>query len=285
MSLELSSLEEWKMKQEPSQTSSHVLIVDDEPDIVLSLQDLLEGEGYRIGVANTGKAALDSLKRNSVDTVLLDICLPDIDGLLILEEMAHNYPGLPIIVLSALTSLDRVVGPLDQQGAFAYLHKPINRSEVRTTVRQALRAHQLVQQMTRTQQALIDSELRFQAVFHNAADAIVLADSHGLITGWNRAAESMFGYTVEEVYGKPLTLLMPTRYREAHVQGLKRMTQTGKTKLIGKTVQLYGHKKNGLEFPIELSLNSWTTGPLPSFSGFIRDISMRKDILATPKTE
>ena len=86
----------------------------------------------------------------------------------------------------------------------------------------------------------------------------------------------MFGYTAEEMFGKPLTLIMPDRYREAHTEGMKRLQRTGEVRVIGKTVALHGLRKNGEEFPIELSLNSWTTGGQPSYSGFIRDISLRK---------
>ena len=108
-------------------SSPTILLVDDEPDIVLTLQDLLEGEGYQIDVATTGTDALERVKECAYDAVLLDIRLPDIDGLLVLEKMAKSVPGLPIIILTGCTTLDSVMGPLEEQGAFDYLHKPINR--------------------------------------------------------------------------------------------------------------------------------------------------------------
>ena len=256
--------------------SSTVLLVDDEPDIVLALQDLLEADGHQIEVASTGVTALESVKNHSHGVVILDVKLPDMDGLLVLEMMTKAVPGLPIIILSSYTTLDSVTGPLEEQGAFAYLHKPINRSEVRTTVRQALKAHTLAKKMERAHHALMESEIRFQAVFQTAIDAIVIADHNGRIMSWNKSAESMFGYTAEEMFGKPLTLIMPDRYREAHTEGMKRLQRTGEVRVIGKTVALHGLRKNGEEFPIELSLNSWTTGGQPSYSGFIRDISLRK---------
>jgi len=257
-------------------SSSTILLVDDEPDIVLALQDLLEADGHQIDVASTGVTALESVKNHSHSAVILDVKLPDMDGLLVLEMMAKVVPGLPIIILSSYTTLDSVTGPLEELGAFAYLHKPINRSEIRTTVRQALRAHTLAKKMERAHRALVESEIRFQAVFQTATDAIVLADHTGRIMSWNKSAESMFGYSAEEMFGKPLTLIMPARYREAHTQGMNRLQTTGEARVIGKTVTLHGLRKNGQEFPIELSLNSWTTGGQPSYSGFIRDISFRE---------
>ncbi|PJA78102.1 MAG: Fis family transcriptional regulator, partial [Nitrospirae bacterium CG_4_9_14_3_um_filter_51_5] len=120
-------------------SSSTILVVDDEPDIVLTLRDLLEADGHQIDVASTGGTALECVKHHSHGVVILDVKLPDMDGLLVLEQMTKAVPGLPIIILSCYTTLDAVTGSLEEQGAFAYLHKPINRSEIRTTVRQALK--------------------------------------------------------------------------------------------------------------------------------------------------
>ena len=260
----------------PTPSPSPILVVDDEQDIVLTLRDLLEADGHQIDVASTGRTALECVKHHSPSVVILDVKLPDMDGLLVLEKLTKAVPGLPIIILSSYTTLNDVTGPLEEQGAFAYLHKPINRSEIRTTVRQALKAYALAQKMERARHALYESEIRFQAVFQAAIDAIVLADHTGRIMSWNKAAESMFEYTAEEMFGKPLTLIMPSRYWEAHTKGMKRLQTTGKSHVIGKTVALHGLRKSGEELAIELSLNSWTTGTHPSYSGFIRDLSLRE---------
>ena len=257
-------------------SSSTILLVDDEPDIVLTLQDLLEGEGYQIDVATTGTDALERVKECVYDAVLLDIRLPDIDGLLVLQKMAKSVPGLPIIILTGCTTLDSVIGPLEEQGAFDYLHKPINRPAIKTAVRHALKAQKLAQKIEQAHHSLQESERRFQAVFHTAQDAIVLANHQGRIMSWNPAAESMFGYTAEEIFGQPLTLIMPTRYREAHIKGMERLQATGEARVLGKTLSLHALRKNGQEFPIELSLNSWKNGQHPSYSAFIRDISLRE---------
>ena len=256
-------------------SSSTILLVDDEPDILRSLQLILKPEGYRIDVTSTGASALEAIKKHPYDVVVLDVGLPDMDGLLVLKKMTEYRPDLPIIMLTSFTNLESVIGPLEDQGAFAYLHKPISGSEITTTIRHALKAHRMVKKIEQTHRSLMESETRFQAVFQTATDAIVLANHNGRIMGWNRAAELMFGYTVDEVFGQPLTIIMPPRYRAAHIQGLSRVSKKGETKVIGKTVAVHGLRKNGQEFPIELSLNSWTSGAHPSYSGFIRDISHR----------
>ena len=93
---------------------------------------------------------------------------------------------------------------------------------------------------------------------------------------WNPAAERIFGYGKDEILGQPLTLIIPKRFRAAHDAGLSRVLRTGETKVIGQTVQLTGLRKDGGEFPIELSLATWVTDDTRFFSGIIRDVSDRE---------
>ena len=121
-----------------------------------------------------------------------------------------------------------------------------------------------------------ESEERFRSVTQSANDAIVVADSSGNVISWNKGAQTTFGYREEEVLGQELALLMPERYREAHRKGLERLRTTGEARVIGKTVELDGMRKDGSEFPLELSLDTWTTEKGTFFSGIIRDITERK---------
>ena len=113
------------------------------------------------------------------------------------------------------------------------------------------------------------------AIVASAADAIVTADAEGRIVSWNPAAERTFGYSADEIIGSPLDDLVPKRFRAAHRQGLQRVVDTGKTRIIGKTVEVFGLHKNGDEFPIELSLGTWVDGEERYFSGIIRDVAER----------
>jgi len=120
-----------------------------------------------------------------------------------------------------------------------------------------------------------ESENRLRSILHSASDAIILADSWGIIIDWNLAAQRIFGYTESEVLDKPLTLLIPERYREAHTKGLERIRRGGESRVIGKTVELHGIRKGGCEFPLELSLGMWRSGTSVYYSGIVRDISER----------
>jgi PAS domain S-box-containing protein len=123
---------------------------------------------------------------------------------------------------------------------------------------------------------LREYEKRVLTITQTAPDAIISADSNGHITYFNPAAERIFGYSSAEASGQPLTLLMPERSHSAHGAGLKRLLATREARLVGKSIELVGRRKNGSEFPLSLSLSAWETGGETSFTGILRDITEHK---------
>jgi PAS domain S-box-containing protein len=128
----------------------------------------------------------------------------------------------------------------------------------------------------RVETALRASEEQFRALAATANDAIISADSQGNIIYFNPYAERVFGYAAGEVAGQPITLLMPERFHEAHRAGLRRYLATGEARVVGQTVELVGKRRDGTEFPIELSLASWQRQTDTVFTAFVRDITARK---------
>ncbi|UCB52855.1 MAG: PAS domain S-box protein, partial [Candidatus Zixiibacteriota bacterium] len=131
-------------------------------------------------------------------------------------------------------------------------------------------------QNSRTLEELEHSEERFRSVAQTANDAVITVDRTGNIVFWNRAAEITFGYSFDEVMGKPLTLIVPERFHRSHQEGMKHVLSTGETKLIGKTVEMAGLKRDESEFPLELSIATWKSGEEVFFTGILRDITERK---------
>jgi PAS domain S-box-containing protein len=126
------------------------------------------------------------------------------------------------------------------------------------------------------EEALRASEEKFRAVGDTAIDAIVSADSRGNIIYFNQAAERTFGYPQSEVINRPITLLMPARFYEAHRKGFERFLSTGEAHVIGKTVELVGKRKDGMEFSLEISLANWKTRKGSFFTAIMRDLTQRK---------
>ena len=127
------------------------------------------------------------------------------------------------------------------------------------------------------------SEARYRTVLDAAFDAIVTITPEGIIGWFNRGAERIFGYRAEEVIGQPVTLLMPERYRELCVAGLDRYLRTGEARVVGSTTELVGLRKDGSEFPIEMSLGETHEDGERLFTGVIRDVTERKEVESVVK--
>ncbi|MBF0614258.1 MAG: PAS domain S-box protein [Magnetococcales bacterium] len=139
---------------------------------------------------------------------------------------------------------------------------------------------QMRQEVIRHEQTLARlqaSEERFRSVTLSIRDAIIATDYEQTVIFWNKGAEELFGYTRTEIMGQKLDRLIPERYVEAHRFGFGRFLERGIAPLIGQTVEMAGLRKDGTEFPLELSLNTWTHADgVRFFSAVIRDITERK---------
>ena len=120
------------------------------------------------------------------------------------------------------------------------------------------------------------SEESHRVVVETANDAVISADENGLILLANPATERVFGYDPTELIGKPLTTLMPEYLRKLHEVGFKRYLETGRRHLNWQGTELVGLRKNGKEFPVEVSFGELTRDAHRVFTAFIRDISERK---------
>ena len=153
---------------------------------------------------------------------------------------------------------------------------PIEISAAKTTWKDQPAVMVQVRDITKRKKAelsLKKSEERFRAVAESAIDAIVTTDENGKIIFFNNSLTKIFGYTKEEITGKPLTLLMPTRYQKNYLIALKNFNESGKHRLIGKTVTTIGLKKDKSEFPFEMSLSTWKSEQKTYFTSIIRDLS------------
>jgi PAS domain S-box-containing protein len=127
----------------------------------------------------------------------------------------------------------------------------------------------------RTKHALEASETRLRHTIETSIDAIISANSEGNIVGWNQAAETLFGYPIEQAIGQTLTMIMPERHRQTYQASMQQFLTTQQSSMVGTTVKVVGLHKDGSEFPIELSLTKGKTGGEMFFTAIIRDITER----------
>lgn len=120
------------------------------------------------------------------------------------------------------------------------------------------------------------SEEKYRLLVETASDAIVSIDDKGSIVFANPTINTVFGYDPLELTGKPLTILMPEYMRQLHEGGFKRYLATGQRHINWQGTELTALRKNGEEFPVEISFGELTRDGHKIFTGFLRDISKRK---------
>ena len=128
----------------------------------------------------------------------------------------------------------------------------------------------------RTEMDLHDREARMRAVLENAVEGIITIDERGTIESANVATEKTFGYTLAELVGSNVSMLMPAPYRPQHVAGLANYLRTGEAKIIGRGCEVIGLRKDGSVFPMELTVSEVRIEGRRLFTGFVRDITERK---------
>ena len=131
---------------------------------------------------------------------------------------------------------------------------------------------------------LADSRLR--AVIDSALDAIITTDVDSVITSWNEHAETIFGWSSEEAVGRTLyETIIPLQHREAHRRGVERYLNTGHGPILNRRVEITALRRDGQEFPVELTVAPGRPGSGALFSAFIRDLTERREAERTLRAE
>jgi len=136
------------MEQPKDKPKGHILIVDDDPHAVEILTRMLAREGYTCVGASGGRIALDKLKDEAVDVILLDVMMPEMDGLQVCEHLRDNetWRAIPVILLTAKDDIETRSRGM-KLGVSEYLTKPINKRELFTRIQAQIHAYNLVRDL------------------------------------------------------------------------------------------------------------------------------------------
>ena len=127
----------------------------------------------------------------------------------------------------------------------------------------------------RLEERLRTSEARWRSIVESAVDGIIVIDARGCVEAFNPAAERLFGYSEAEVLGRNISTLMPSPYREEHDGYLAKYVETGRAKIIGIGREVTGRRRDGVEFPLHLSVGEMTIAGERKFTGILHDLSAR----------
>ncbi|MBW2107706.1 MAG: response regulator [Deltaproteobacteria bacterium] len=189
-------------------TKPTILIVDDEPRMCDSLEVLLSSEGYETQTAGSGAEALACLAHHDVDLVLLDIVMPDMNGLEIMDHITEHRLDSLVIVITGHASIDSAVESL-RKGAHDYLRKPFEFDELLKRVENAIEKKRLEREYEAINGKLQLSEKRYEYLVNNSPDIIYTLGPDGTFTYVNPACEKLLGYQAQEVIGKTFSDFVP----------------------------------------------------------------------------
>jgi PAS domain S-box-containing protein len=260
-----------------------ILIVDDEPRMCESLSKLLADRGFLVDSANTAKDGMQCLAGAAFDLLLLDVMLPDMNGLQLLEYVHDKYPELLVIMFSGFGSIESAVNAL-KNGAFDYIRKPVEYEELTKRVENALEQKRLVREKEAIHWALEQSQRRYRYLVENSPDIIYTLDEQGCFSFVNDAFEKLLGVERDQVIGKHYSQVVSERdlQRSEYVFNERR---TGSRASTGVELHLRrplaGGKTNGSkpEVPVEIkSQGIYDREPQEQDKHFLGTYGVARDI-------
>ncbi|HOI15348.1 MAG TPA: response regulator [Geobacteraceae bacterium] len=180
-----------------------ILIVDDEADIALILKLQLEDAGYSTSRARDGIEALEMLEKDGFSLVLLDIKLPKLDGIGVLERLDPSPRDLAVVMMTAHGS-ENVAVECMKKGALDYIAKPFSAEDLLNKVERALEFNRNRIEIHRLQRQLEEERKKMEAILRGMADMLVAVDEDGRVISVNRAAEEAFGVPKGSSLGMPV---------------------------------------------------------------------------------
>ncbi|RNC67676.1 MAG: response regulator [Desulfuromonadales bacterium] len=183
--------------------NDRILIVDDEADIALILKLQLEDAGYRTVRGRDGVEALELLGRERFDLILLDIRMPRMDGIEVLERIRHEWPDLVVVMMTAHGSEDIAVEAM-KKGAVDYISKPFSSDDMKKRVERAIQFNRTRLENERLLQEVEEERHKMEAILRAMADILIAVDRQGLVMTLNQTAAALLGVEPHAVHARPV---------------------------------------------------------------------------------
>ena len=253
-----------------------IVVLEDNSFDVELIQEAISAGGLRA----TFHAVADepSFRRalaERCDLVLADYNLPGITALDALDIIKDRAPGVPLIVVTGSVG-DEAAAECIKRGATDYILKHAL-ARLPRAISSALTQRTLHTTMDRAVSERNASERLRMAILESALDCVIGIDMQGRVIEFNAAAQTTFGYRREDVLGRPIAdLIIPERYRQDHLDGLKAYIRSGRSKVLNKRFEIEALRSDGSEFPVELAISKVDLPSGVVFTAALRDISERK---------
>ena len=252
-----------------------ILVVDDDEGTRKSLALLLKRKGFETEQAETGKEALAIAEGRAINLTLLDIKLPDIEGIQLLAPLKKTNPDMSVIMITGFASVENAVQSLTA-GASGYITKPIDLDGMLAMIKTTFDQQHLVTEVRQAEEAIRESEEKFRGIFNNVNDAIHLHEigkdgNLGTFIDVNDIACQMLQYARDEMlHHTPLDFTGD--YHSRPIDKIQEELVTG-----GNAVFETEHiRKDGTVVPVEINAHVITLMGKKMVLSVVRDITERK---------
>jgi PAS domain S-box-containing protein len=256
-----------------------IVIADDNADMRDHLSRLLRSE-YRVHAVSNGVSAVEAARNLRPSLVLTDVMMPELNGFGVLREIRTDptLSSTPVILLSARAGEESRVEGLDA-GADDYLVKPFTARELLARVAAHVKMANLRREAMQREARLLQ---RLAAIVESSDDAIISKDLNGMVTSWNSGAQRMFGYTAEEIIGRPVMAIIPQELQGDEAMILNKI-RSGENIDHFETVRL---SKSGERIDVSLSISPMKDerGHVIGAAKIARDITQNKKIEQSLRT-
>jgi PAS domain S-box-containing protein len=264
----------------PVPDRAKILLVDDSPENLVSLEATLAVLDQNLVLAQSGVEALRRLLEDDFAVILLDVKMPGMDGFETAELIRSRKRSrhTPILFLTGYKNEEHLFRGYDL-GAVDFLFKPIIPEILRSKVNVFVELSRNTALLRGQAEVLGKAERKFRSLLEAAPDAMAVVNREGKIVLVNVQTERMFGYDRQELLGQPMQMLVPERFQEQNIERRVNFFLDPQTSPMGAGLDLSGVRKDGSEFPIEISLSPLDTDEGLLVTAAIRDVTERKRTL------
>lgn len=246
-----------------------VLVIDDDADIRQSLMDIFVFKGYSVQVALTGKSGLELVENEKINAVLIDIELPDINGIELLRIIKKKNQALVCWIITGNATREYAIEAL-QAGADDFFTKPLEIYQVLHKMEEAKNRALLIQQLEKTQE-------QYRLVIETVRSAIITVDREGNITFANPFAGVLFGYDVDSLHHVPIITLLNSSFHSGFFNLLERIFSSSSQLADEKVFNCTGLCSNGQEIFLEILTGIVRESHRHQVTLIIHDITERKE--------
>lgn len=252
-----------------------ILVVDDEEKVRKSLSGLLEDHGYEVMTAVSGPECLQMMSAHHFDLVILDIVMPEMSGIEVLQKIKERYKDTEVIIITAYADKEKAIATF-RLNAYDFIEKPFESKDILNTIAHCLTQLELRKEIEERNRQLAMAEEKYRDLYDNAPDMYHTLDKEGYIIEVNQTLSDALGYSKEELIGRHITEIFTEDSKKEFEKDFPVLLRKGR--LYGLERQVVRKDGGIIEVSLNVSVIYDEKGEPVKTRAIMRDISEKKSM-------